>query len=105
MQPLWYHGVGLHEVADGFEDGLEVVLLGLAAHDQVEARVDVVATFLHMPLGVDVVLARVEQDAERAAVRAADGKGLGFLGGGGGLGWVIVGVGGQGGGKWFNSGV
>eukprot|EP00976_Prorocentrum_cordatum_P019339 392216-Prorocentrum_minimum.AAC.1 len=66
VQPLRDGALLVHEVADALQDRLEVVLLGLAAHEQVERLVDVLVPHLHGGVGVQLVLRRVQRHRHRA---------------------------------------
>jgi hypothetical protein len=75
VQPVRDNALGVHELAYGLEYGLEVILLGLAAHYDVVALVDVlpaVAGVVH----VNAILIRVEPDAVGAGVAGEDRTGL-----------------------------
>lgn len=71
-QPVGHHKVGVHEVADALEHRLEVACLWVAAHEHVEARIDVLDRWLgQQQVRVFLVLVRVQEDAQRA-LRAAE---------------------------------
>mmetsp|Transcript_7163 Transcript_7163/g.14532 ORF Transcript_7163/g.14532 Transcript_7163/m.14532 type:complete len:363 (-) Transcript_7163:1954-3042(-) len=65
VQPLRDGALLVHQVADALQDRLEVVLLGLAAHEEVEGLVDVLAAVLDGGGGVQLVLRRVQRHRHR----------------------------------------
>mmetsp|Transcript_144 Transcript_144/g.310 ORF Transcript_144/g.310 Transcript_144/m.310 type:complete len:1317 (+) Transcript_144:450-4400(+) len=73
VQPVGHDRVlAAHQAADRVEDGLEVVLLRLAAHHAVQRRVDVAHLALGHGLQISVVLRGVQEHPDHAVV--ADGR-------------------------------
>ena len=66
LKPFGHHERRGHQVTDALEDRLEVILLGLAAHEHVEALVHVRPSPLRLRQSVQMVLGSVEAQAQLA---------------------------------------